>query len=57
MKIIVADAATLGADLDLSPLSLLGEVEIYAATPRSERGERSRSAPSVAASATMIFID
>ena len=40
MKIIVADAATLGADLDLSPLSLLGEVEIYAATPKEEVAAR-----------------
>ncbi len=33
MKICVLDAATLGADLDLSPLSAVGEVTYYDATP------------------------
>ncbi len=32
MRIVVADAATLGTDLDLSHLSALGEVEIYPTT-------------------------
>ena len=40
MKIIVADAATLGADLDLSPLSRLGEVEVYATTAKEEVAAR-----------------
>ena len=33
MKIVVLDAATLGADLDLSPLESLGEVKVWDATP------------------------
>ena len=33
MKITVLDAATLGDDLSLSPLSELGEVTVYQSTP------------------------
>ena len=33
MKITVLDAATLGADLDLSPLAALGELCVYESTP------------------------
>ena len=33
MKICVLDAATLGHDLDLSPLSAVGEVTVYTQTP------------------------
>ena len=40
MKIVVLDAATLGADLDLSPLESLGEVEIWQATPPEKVAER-----------------
>ncbi len=40
MKIVVLDAATLGADLDLSPLSSLGDVEVWAATPPEKAAER-----------------
>ena len=40
MKIVVLDAATLGEDLDLSPLSSLGEVEVWAATPPEKVTER-----------------
>ncbi len=40
MKIVVADAATLGTDLDLSHLSALGEVEIYATTAPSDIAAR-----------------
>lgn len=36
MKIVVLDAATLGADLDLSPLYGLGEVEVWPGTPDGE---------------------
>ena len=36
MKIAVLDAATLGADLDLSPLRALGEVEVWQATAPEE---------------------
>jgi len=39
MRIVVLDAATLGADLDLGPLSTLGEVAVYASTaPEEVRG-------------------
>lgn len=40
MKIVVLDAATLGADLDLSPLKTLGEVIAYPATETAEIAER-----------------
>jgi len=40
MKITVLDAGTLGADLDLSKLSSVGEAEIYDATSPSEVSER-----------------
>ena len=36
MKIVVLDAATLGGDLDLSPLYALGEVVAYDGTPVAE---------------------
>ena len=32
MKIVVLDAATLGGDLDLSPLDALGDVTVYPGT-------------------------
>ena len=40
MKIVVLDAATLGADLDLGPLYGLGEVEVYPGTPVEEISAR-----------------
>lgn len=40
MKIVVLDAATLGEDLDLSPLSELGETIVYDATPHELTAER-----------------
>ncbi len=40
MKIVVADAATLGTDLDLSHLSALGEVEIHPITAPHEIAAR-----------------
>ncbi len=40
MKIVVLDAATLGADLDLSPLESLGEVKVWDATPPEKVTER-----------------
>ena len=40
MKIVVADAATLGTDLDLSHLSALGEVEIHPTTAPSDIAAR-----------------
>ena len=36
MKIVVLDAATLGGDLDLSPLDALGEVTVYPGTAADE---------------------
>ena len=36
MKITVLDAATLGADLDLSPLTALGELEVYETTSEGQ---------------------
>lgn len=32
MKIVVLDAATLGADIDLAPIAALGEITVYAST-------------------------
>ena len=40
MKIVVLDAATLGGDLDLSPLDALGEVVVYDGTTPEELAER-----------------
>ena len=40
MKICVLDAATLGEDLDLTPLSQLGEVTVYEQTPPALVRER-----------------
>ncbi|MBQ8239007.1 MAG: hydroxyacid dehydrogenase [Oscillospiraceae bacterium] len=40
MKIIVLDAATLGGDLDLSPLHALGEVTVYDGTTADELADR-----------------
>ncbi len=36
MKIVMLDAGTLGADLDLSPVTSLGEVDVYVSTTESE---------------------
>ena len=44
MKIVVLDAATLGTDLDLSPLSELGEVTVYVDTAAAQAQERLRDA-------------
>ena len=40
MKIVVLDAATLGADIDLSPLRELGEVTVYDNTAPEEASSR-----------------
>ena len=40
MKIVVLDAATLGGDLDLSPLNALGQVTVYENTTADELAER-----------------
>ena len=40
LKIAILDAATLGADIDLSPFSALGETAVYALTAREEVGAR-----------------
>ena len=40
MKIVVLDAATLGEDLDLSPLAQTGELTVYANTSPEEVAQR-----------------
>ena len=40
MKIVVLDAATLGDDLDLSPLKLAGELTVHPNTAPAEIAER-----------------
>lgn len=40
MKIVILDAATLGADIDLSPITSLGETVVYQSTPQSEVAAR-----------------
>lgn len=47
MKIVVLDAATLGEDLDLSPLNEVGDVEIYRTTPPELIPERINGADTV----------
>ncbi len=47
MKIVVLDAATLGADLDLTPLESLGEVTVWAATAPEQVPERLAEAEAV----------
>lgn len=44
MKITILDAATLGADLDLSPLSRFGECTVYGVTSAEEIAARVRDA-------------
>ncbi|MBO7176355.1 MAG: hydroxyacid dehydrogenase, partial [Clostridia bacterium] len=40
LNICVLDAATLGEDLDLSPLSRVGQVRVFATTDPEEVAER-----------------
>ena len=47
MKIVVLDAATLGDDLDLSPLQALGEVTVWSHTPAHQVKERISGADAV----------
>jgi len=47
MKIVVLDSATLGEDLDLSPLNELGEVTVYAHTAPEEVREHIADADTV----------
>lgn len=47
MNIVVLDAATLGSDLDLSPLGELGQVTVYAETSPEQIKERLREADAV----------
>lgn len=49
MRIVILDAATLGADVDLAPLVALGEVKSYDGTERDLRFERCREADVVIA--------
>ena len=47
MKIAVLDAATLGSDLDLSPLSAFGEVSVYQTTGMEEVTARVKDADAI----------
>ena len=40
MRIVILDAATLGADIDLSPIGTQGDVTVYSATAESEIAAR-----------------
>lgn len=40
MKIVILDAGTLGADLDLSPILALGQVSAYQSTPEADISSR-----------------
>ena len=40
MKIVILDAATLGADIDLSPIGALGEMTVYERTDVGEISAR-----------------
>lgn len=44
MKIVILDAKTLGADIDLTPIKALGEVEIYPLTEPEQVQERIQNA-------------
>ena len=44
MHIVILDAATLGADIDLSPITDLGEATVYQTTAQAEVAERVRDA-------------
>lgn len=44
MRIVILDSGTLGADIDLSPITSLGEATVYAATAPEQIGERLRDA-------------
>ena len=47
MKIVVLDAATLGSDLDLSPLASLGDVSVFPTTAPEEVSSRIEGADTV----------
>ena len=47
MKITVLDSATLGEDLDLSPLNSVGETEIYKNTSPDEVAQRIETSDAV----------
>ncbi len=54
MRITVLDAATLGADLDLSPLNDLGPVTVYDATPPEELGDHLEGAEAIVVNKTHL---
>ena len=54
MKIVVLDAVTLGADLDLSPLSACGVCRIYGKTAPEEVAERVKDAEVIVINKTKI---
>ena len=47
MKIVILDAATLGADIDLTPITAQGEVTVYQTTAQHEVAERLQDADAV----------
>lgn len=47
MKIVILDSATLGEDIDLSPIYGMGEVEEYRSTALSQLGERIKDADTI----------
>lgn len=47
MRIVVLDAATLGADIDLSPLAAIGELVVYDSTKECEIAARLQGADAV----------
>jgi len=54
MKIVLLDAKTLGEDLDLAPISELGELEIYQTTNHDETLERIQEADIVITNKVII---
>ena len=44
MNIVFLDTGTVGADIDVSIYSKLGELTTYESTPQSEAGERVKDA-------------
>lgn len=57
MKIVVLDAATLGADLDLSPLTGQGEVTVWDSTPAELVAERIEDADVIVSNKVKLTAD
>ncbi len=54
MKLVFLDAKTIGSDIDLSPLSSFGDVEIYETTPENLTVERCKDADIVITNKVVI---